>query len=203
MATLTKTPGTSLFAWQTSDIASAAIVIGSTASVTTALAAMVYCWLVRATGTAFTAGWPNIRIEGSAKSSGNDAWIPLAQFQPAVGASIVNTSANGAITAGATTFTITSATNVAVGDLLFLGHTTTVANYEVVRVKAVSGTTITFEEACTNAHDNGCKVTDQAELYVAAIDLSGVTRIRAVVDNGGSGQAINAQVLMVTADSIG
>lgn len=200
MATLSKTVNTSLLAWQ--DIASAADVIGSAVDVSTKFAASVWVFIGRLTGTAFTAGWPNIRIEVSAKASGTDAWIPIATFQPAVGASIASTTLNGAVSAAATTFVVTSATNIAAGDILFLGHTTTAANYELVRVKSLSGTTITPEEAVTNAHDTAAVVTDQAEVYVAQIDLTAVGRIRAVADNANSGQGIKIQALMSTGDRI-
>lgn len=200
--TLNKTQGTSLIAWQ--DIATTNIIVGSAADVSTAFAVTVFAFLGRnpAAG-AFTVGWPNIRIEVSAKSSGNDAWIPVAWFQPGIGATLANTTLNGAITAGATSCVVAAGTNIAAGDLLFLGHTTTASDYELVRVKGVSGTTVTFEEACTNAHDNAAVVTDQAEVYVSQIDLTAVGRIRAVVDNANSGRTISAQVLMVTGDSIG
>lgn len=199
---IAKTQGTSLLAWQ--DITNTNIVVGTAADVSTKLAATVLIWVARnpAAG-AFTSGWPNIRIEVSAKSSGNDAWIPVASFQPAVGATLANTTLNGAVSANASSFVVTANTNIAAGDLLFLGHTTTPANYEVVRVKGVSGTTITPEENVTNAHDTTAVVTDQAEEYVAQIDLTGVGRIRAVADNAGSGRTISVQVLMVTGDSIG
>jgi len=200
MATITKTQGTSLLAWQ--DIATANVVIGTAQDVSTKLAATVFVRVARRSGSAFTAGWPNIRIEASAKSSGTDSWAPLVVFQPAVGASIANTTLNGAVSAAAATFVVASATNIAAGDLLFLGDSST-ANYELVRVKSLSGTTITPEEAVTYAHANSAIVTDQAELYVASLDLTAVGRVRAVADNANSGQSISVQVLMVTADSIG
>lgn len=199
---LAKTQGTSLLAWQ--DIATTNVVVGSAVDVSTKLAATVFAWLGRnpAAG-AFTAGWPNIRIEVSAKSSGTDAWIPVATFQPAVGATLANTTLNGAVLANASSFVVTANTNIAAGDILYLGHTTTPANYELVRVKGVSGTTITPEENVTNAHDTTAVVTDQAEMYMAQIDLTGVGRIRAVCDNANSGRTISVQVLMVTGDAIG
>lgn len=199
---LTKTQGTSLIAWQ--DIATANVVVGTAVDVSTKFAATVLCWLGRNTAAgAFTGGWPNIRIEVSAKSSGTDAWIPVANFQPGVGASLANTTLNGAVSANASSFVVTAGTNIAAGDLLFLGHTTTPSDYEIVRVKGISGTTVTPEENVTNAHDNTAVVTDQAEVYVAQVDLTAVGRIRAVVDNANSGRGISVQVLMVTGDSIG
>jgi hypothetical protein len=198
-STVNKTQGTALLAWQ--DVATGNVVIGSAVTVDTKLAATVFCRLGRRTGTAFTAGWPNIRIELSAKSAGNDEWVPVATFQPAVGATIASTTLNGAVAAGATTFVVTSATNILAGDVLFLSDSSA-ANYEIVRVKAVSGTTVTPEEAVTDAHVTASIVTDQAEVYVAQVDLTAVGRIRAVADNASGGQAISVEVLMVTGDSL-
>jgi hypothetical protein len=197
--TPTKTIGTSYQAWQ--DIASAAQVLGSAIDVSTKWLIAFHIMLGRATGSAFTAGWPQVRIEASGKSSGNDAWIPLLTMQMAVGASIVNTTANGAISAGATSCTVTANTNIAVGDYIFLGHTTDVTKYELVRCKSISGTTLTFEEACTNAHDTGCLITDQAEAFFPVLDVSCYSRVRAIIDNANSGQGIKAQVLYNLLDS--
>lgn len=199
MATPVKTQGTTLLAWQ--DIASAAISIGTALDVSTKFAGTVFARLGRATGSAFTSGWPNVRIEASALSSGNNEWIPLVVFQPAVGTSIAATTLNGAILAAATSCVVTSATNISVGDILFIGDSSA-ANYELVRVKSVSGTTVNFEEACTNAHSNGAVVTDQAEMWIATLDLSSVGRIRAVGDNLNSGQGIKVEVLVTTMDSV-
>lgn len=201
MANITKTVGTEILAWQ--DIATANVIVGTAQDVSTKLSATVFIKMGRNSSSAFTSGWPNFRVEASAKASGNDWWVPLATFQPAVGASIAATTANGAISAGATSCTVTSATNIAAGDVLFLGHTTTVANYELVRVKSVSGTTVTFEEACTSAHDNGCVISDQAEMWAASLDLTGISRIRVVADNANSGRTIYVSANMVTGDSIG
>ena len=84
----------------------------------------------------------------------------LSQIISAAAPTALGTS--GAVSAGATSFVVSSATNIAVGDLLYLGDSSA-ANWEIVRVKGVSGTTITPEEAVTFAHANGAAVTDQAE----------------------------------------
>lgn len=187
-----KTFGTStLLAWQ--DIASAAQVISSPLSVATVFAAAFAISVARLTGSAFTAGAPNIRIEAQTISGG--PWIPLWTYQPQIGASIAATTLNGAITAGASTFVVTSASNIAAGDVLFLGHTSDPTKYELVRVKSVSGTTITPEENVLNAHDNGCLITDQAEMIFPTLDLRAYSNVRAVADNVGSGQGIKVQVL--------
>lgn len=199
MATIAKTQAVSVIAW--SDIATANVTIGSVVDCSTALAAAFFVKMGRRSGTAFTAGWPNFRVEGSAKSSGNDSWIPLCSFQPAIGTSIANTTLNGAVSAGATSCVVTSATGISAGDLLYLDGDTDAGN-EIVRVKSVSGTTVTFEEACTNAHSSGNAVTDQAETYVAQVDCSSLARLRAVADNAGSGQTMACEILAITGDSI-
>lgn len=201
MATPTKTEDIALLAWQA--VASAACAASSARDASTLLGVGIGIKLARTTGTAFTAGWPNVRVEVSPASSGNDAWQAASVFQPAVGASIANTTLSGAVTAGDTTCGVASATNIAVGDLLFLGHTTDTTKYELVRVKGVSGTTITFEEACTYAHDSGAQVTDQAEQWACELDLTSWARYRVVADNAGSGQGIAVRALATEWASIG
>lgn len=185
-----KTVNQSLLSWTT--VTNTNANVGTPVTVTSKIAAQFFLQIGRASGSAFTAGWPNIRFEASSKSSGDgiDAWSTIFPYQPAVGASIANTTLNGAISAGASSCVVTAATNIAVGDILFLGHTTLSTNYELVRVRAVSGTTITFEENCIYAHDNGAQVTDQAETITFASDLTRFTRIRLVVDNANSGQSV-------------
>lgn len=198
MATLSKTAGTTLLAW--ADTATADARVGTAVAVAGAFAARVHCRIGRRSGTAFTVGWPRVRVEASAKASGNDAWAPVATFAIEIGTSIANTTLNGAVTAGATSFVVAAATNIAAGDVLFLKGDTDAGN-EIVRVKSVSSTTITPEEAVTYAHASGNAVTDQAVVDAADVDLAGITRLRAVVDNAGSGQTVAVEVLMVTADS--
>lgn len=197
--TATKTQATSLVAW--ADIATANVTVGTAQDVSTKFGASFNIQIGRRSGTAFTAGWPNIRIEASGKSSGNDAWIPLWTYQCQVGSSIANTTLNGAVSAGATSIVVAAATNIAAGDILYLDGDTDAGN-ELVRVKSVSGTTITLEEACTYAHASGNAVTDQAESVFPALNLTPYGRVRAVVDNAGSGQTIACQVLMTTFDSL-
>lgn len=201
VSTPTKTVGQTAISWANGDLASAAQYISSAIDVSGKFGIGFSIQVARKTGTAFTVGWPNIRIEASAKSSGNDSWVPRFVFQPALGASIVNTTLNGALSAGATSFVVTSATNIAIGDYIFLGDAST-ANFELVRVKAVSGTTITPEEAITYNHSNGAVVTDQAESIYVPIDCTGIARMRVVADNSNSGQAMATQVLYTLFDSI-
>jgi hypothetical protein len=198
--TPTKTNQTALIAWQ--DVASATYVEGSAYDCHAAFAASVSIKIGRATGSAFTAGSPNIRIQGSLKTSGLDQWTDLAVYQPQVGANIGKTTANGAISANASTFVVTSATNIAAQALLFLGHTTDPTKYELIRVLSVASTTITPVHNVVNAHDTGCNISALAEEAIMTFSLEGIQRIRAVVDNIGSGQGISAEVSLTTFDNV-
>ena len=201
MANITKTTGVSILAWQ--QVANQASATGTiTGLPTTALGLGLTIHLARQSGSAFTAGWPNIRVEASSKSSGDDAWAPVASYQPAAGAALVNTTLSSAVSASATTVPVASATNIAAGDILFLGDSSS-SNWELVRVKSVSGTTITLEEACTNSHTSGAAVYDQSEIYGLTVDMLGFTRCRVVADNANSGQTTAVRVLGVYAESIG
>lgn len=192
--TPTKTIGSSLLAWQ--DQAAATVLISSVIDVSTAWAIALNILLARAISTVFVGNAPQLRIEASGKASGNDAWVPLLILTPAVGASIAQTTLNGAVSAAATSFVVTSATNLSAGQLAFVGHTSDVTKYELCRIKSVSGTTITPEDAVTYAHDTGALVTGQAESFFPALDCSAYSRLRIVVDNmGNATQGLKLQVL--------
>jgi len=148
-----KTQDISLLAWAA--VPTATVTMSSVLDLITApakFAASIFVYIGRQSGSAFTTGWPNIRISASPRASpANDAWVPLDVYRPSEGASIANTTLNGAILAGATSCVVTSATNIAAGDLLFLGDASS-ANWEIVRVLSVAGTTVNFEEEIGRAH---------------------------------------------------
>jgi hypothetical protein len=196
-----QTFGTVVQAWCTT--VTGAVTISSEIDVHGKLGARFFVFAGRESSTAFTEGWPLFRIEAAGKAADDDAWVPIGVFAMAIGATIAATTLNGAISAEATTCVVTSATNIAIGDTLFLGHTTDTTKYELVRVKGISGTTVTFEEPCTYAHDTGAKVTDQAQAMTGDYALDTVGRIRLVIDNSNGGQSVHARVLMHTLDSVG
>lgn len=197
--TPTKTVQTTLLAWQT--LALNTQVISNTFNCSSIWSAAIGISIVRSSGTAFTAGWPNIRIEASKKQSPDNAsWIPLFVYQPAVGSSIANTTLNGAVSANAANFVLAANTNVAIGDLLFLGDAAN-ANFEICRVKSISTNTITPEQNVVNAHANSSQVTDQAEIAFPSVDLKEYVQLRAVADNAGNGVGIGVEVTLTTFDS--
>lgn len=200
-STLTKTIGTVITDWATAYANDTQTGHTAIQTVTSKLATSFSIELARSTGSAYTLG-PRVRIEVPYHDSNNQGWRQFDAIQMAVGASIANTTLNGAVSAGATSCVVASATGIAYGDLLFLGDASP-ANYEIVRVKSVSGTTVNFEEACTNGHTTGAQVTDQAELYsLGPYDLSSFARVRVILDNMGSGQGVYYRCIMNTLDSV-
>ncbi len=191
-------PASAPIPWQ--DIAGTASVVGAAVNVATVWRASFGISIGRQSATAFSAGWPNVRIEGSYGAGGNGRWFPLHTTSPAVGTTVGKTTLNGAIIAGATTLVLTSATNFLQGDILYLGHTTTPANYEIARVKTLATATVTFEEPCQYAHTTASIVSNQAVLDYVDIDLRSFTEVRAVVDNCGSGIVISVEVAMTIND---
>jgi hypothetical protein len=198
MATITKTQGTSLLAL--ASIASNTVSVGSAVDVSTKLAATVFIHFGRRAATALTEGM-EFRIEASAKSSGDGFWWPLAAFKTAIATSEAE-AVSGTVTAGTNVITVASTTNLIAGDLIYIDNGT-IGNSEWGRIKSIStNASVTIEDNLLNAQ-TGATIYDQAEYFVAQLDLTAVGRIRVVADGRNTGQAVAAEAFMVTADSIG
>ena len=174
--------------------ASNSVTLGTALDVSTAYGADVRIRMGRGTSSAFTVG-PKVRIEGSAVNGTPtaDQWAVLATFQMALGTSIGSQALGGAEAAGQTVLTLAAGTNFAAGDYVFV-HDNTIGSSEWVRVVSVSGADITIEEGTVNAHDASDTARDQAEQYHCSLDLTGLYRLRAVVDGAGSGQAVVSHI---------
>ncbi|HMJ84034.1 MAG TPA: hypothetical protein VK504_12735 [Vicinamibacterales bacterium] len=195
---LAKTVNQSLLSLQS--VASNTVVVGSAVDVSTKFTAFIGVHFGRRTASALTTGG-KIRIEGSMKSSGDGHWFVLAEFQSAIAAA-ESEAVSGTVNAGTNVITVASTTNLTAGDLVFIDNGT-IANSEWGRVKSISSNvSITIEDNLVNAQ-TGATIYDNAELFTAYIDLAAVTRIRAVADFSGTGQACAIEIIMVTADSIG
>jgi hypothetical protein len=148
----------------------------------------------RRSGTAFTStALPSVIVQASFLDSGNSGWIDIDEITFTAGTSIANTTQSGNVTAPAATFGVAAATNIAVGDMLYL-HSATAGNCEIVRVKGISGTTITPVDSVVFDKAAGAAVTDQAEQYFVVYDLTCYKRLRCVVQNRNSGQTIAVRI---------
>lgn len=196
MASLTKTLQT-LLALQS--VAANTVVISSVVDVSTKLAATVFIHFGRRATTALSEG-AEFRLEASAKASGEGFWFPIASFKTAV-ATAESEAVSGTVSAGATVITVASTTNLVSGDLIYIDNST-IANSEWGRIKSIStNASVTIEDALVNTQ-TGATIFDQAEMYVAAIDLTAITRLRLVVDASRTGQAVAAEAFIVTGDAV-
>ena len=185
--TLNKTAAQALLAH--TQLATASQAIGSAVDVSSKIGpATVMVKLGRSVATALGFGVA-FRIEGSAKTSGNDEWYPIYEWASTTVAVAASTVNDASFNAGDTSFTITSATGITGGDLMYLRETGTPANSEWVRIGSVSGTTITLEEACTRSHTNGIATTDGAEMWSIPLDVTAHVRIRLVANSNNTRNA--------------
>lgn len=200
--TLTKTAAAVLLALTAQ--ATAVVTLGTAVDVSTKIGpATAFVFMGRTVATALTNN-VKFRIEASASSSGNDTWVPIAEWTSANGTTAASaTTLNGATTAPNTTATLTSGTGFAAGDYAYFRETGVPGNSEWSRIKSQSGATSTFEEAQTRNHSNSIAVTDLAESWVIPLDISGYVRIRIVVDtaSAASGQTVDVYALLSTSDS--
>jgi hypothetical protein len=198
MAAPTKTIQSALITLQ--EIAAATVIIGSELDVSSKFAVQVFIHFGRLATTALTVG-VNFRLEGSAKASGDGHWFPL--FLVTTDIATAETEAvSGTVAAGQNVITVAATANLAAGDIIYLDNGT-VANSEWGRIKSiVANTSVTIEDNLVNAQTSST-IYDQGQIITALVDLGAVKRIRMVVDNSGSGQAIAAEVEAITLDSIG
>lgn len=185
--------------------ASATVTLGSPVDVSTKVGqATAFVKIGRTIATALS-NQVKFRLEGSAKSSGNDEWVPIQEWQSLTGTTTASkTTLNDAsCNAGDTVFTLTSGTGFTAGDLVYLRETGTPANSEWVRGKSIATNDLTIEEGLTRSHTNGIDVTDLAELFAIPFDAGGQVRVRLVVDTASavSGQTVDVIAWIVTADS--
>lgn len=184
-------------------IATAAVQVGSAIDVSGKFALRAFIKYGRTVTTALT-NELTFRLEASA-GTGNDEWYPIAQWTSTVGkTTTVAPTLNGATTAGNTTCIVSSGTSIVAGDILYFRETGTPGNSEWSRVKGISGTTVTFEEAQTRNHTNGITITRLAEQFNMEIDVAAISRVRLVVDtaSAASGVTIDAIGWLTSLDSV-
>ena len=200
--TLTKTAAQALLAH--TQQATAAITVGSAVDVSSKVGpATALVKMGRTVSTALT-NEVKFRLEVSAKTSGTDEWVPLYEWSSANGKTAASsTTLNGATTAGNTTTVLTSGTGFTAGDLCYIRETGTPANSEWSRELSVSTNTVTWEEPQTRNHTTGIACTDLAEMWAIPFDVSGLVRVRLIVDtaSAASGQTVDVIAYLITADS--
>lgn len=197
MATYSKTQGTSVLSLQS--VASGAVLISSAIDVSGKIAATLFIHFGRRAAAALTEG-VQFRIEASSKSSGDGHWYPLFIYTSDIAAAS-DEGVSGTVNSGTNVITVASTTGFVAGDIIYIDNGT-IGNSEWGRVKSiVTNTSITIEDNLVNGQ-TGATIYDQAQIF-RAIDINcrAIGRLRVVVDNKGSGQAVAVEAHMVTADS--
>lgn len=197
-----KTVGTPLFG--IASVATATVSVGAAVDVSTKLKGAIAVKTGRTATTALT-NELLFRLEGSASAADDAEWFPVIPpwFSTLGKTAAVAPTLNGATSAGAGSFVVSSITGIAGGDYLYLKEAT-LANSEWCRVASISGTTVTLENNLTRAHTNGITITDTNEPFVFPCDLSQWKRIRLVVDaaSNASGTTVDVIAWLNTLDSI-
>ena len=185
-------------------LATATQVVGSAIDVSTMVGpATAMVKMGRAVANVLAAGVA-FRLEGSAKTSGNDEWVPIYEWASSTAVVNASTVNDAAFAAADTSFTIASATGITGGDLMYLRETGVPADSEWVRVGSVAALVITLEQAVTRGHTNGIAVTDGAEMWSIPVDIAGHVRIRLVANANNvtaTGFTVDLLAWLVTADS--
>lgn len=154
-------------------------------------------FLARTNATAHVTPWARLVVEGCPSATDDSMFSPIATLLMPAGSSVAATTTSGAVLAGATSFSVASATNIAAGALLFVGDPSQ-SNWEVVRVQSVSGTTLTIDGAFQFSKATGQGVNSQAErVTIPSMDVTGLARIRVACLNQ-SGQSVIARAQGVT-----
>ena len=202
-ATPTKSGGNTLVSLQT--CASGAVVIGSALDVSTMFGLGIVIHIGRTATTALT-NHARIRIEASSATSGNDAWVSVAEFLSSTIASTTTATLTTGTTAGATVLPMTATAGILIGDIVYIQEAGGQTNSEFRRVITVTAnTSITVEEGCTYAHTiTTTKNWSKADYFACAIDVSRWMRVRAVVDCAWalSGQTVVCECLYSQLTSI-
>lgn len=143
-----------------------------------------------------------IRIEASAKDSGDDTWVTVVRFVSTTN-TVNSNSVDGTEAAGQTLIEETTTTGLALGQYIFFKNGT-IGNSEWTKLVALSGSTsFTIQDGLTNAQ-TGATWYNQAERTVIVVDMGSFKRMRVVCNNnyGASAVAVNWRVGCITEDSI-
>ncbi len=197
MAAMVKTQAVSLLTIQA--LASNAVVISTVVDWATKMAASIFLSLGRDDSAGALAVPFNFRVQGTPDASGDRRWMDLAVFQS--GITVPEPEAiTGTQSIGATTLTLASTVNFAIGQLVLLKNTT-IGNSEFARIKSfVANTSFSPIDPITSAQ-TGSTLYTQAEQFVLQLDLTSIERVRVVADNSGTGRSVVVEAYAITGDS--
>ena len=199
MATFAKTQGTTILTHQA--ITHPDTVKGSVQDVSTKIAATVICFHSSVEAAANTNSGMFL-IQASASSSGDEDWAAIAQFQATV--STADTEALTATEPAAeTVLAVASTTGFVAGDYVYIQDTGVLADSEWGRLQEiVTNVSLNLIDGLTTGKDSADIAWNDADIFVAQLDLSAVGRLRVVFQHEGAvGANCHVKAMMVTADS--
>ncbi len=198
MAVINKTAATSVLSLQS--VAASSVLISSALDVSTKLAGSMLIHFGRRSASAAGAG-VKFRIEASAKSSGDGFWFPIVAYTTDFAAAA--TQAVTTSSASAQNVVSTSSTAfAAIGQIIYIDNTT-IANSEWHRIKVVTASTsVTLEDNLVNTQGTSSNIYTLAEMFLAQMDFTAISRIRLVADGSLFTQAFAVEAFIVTGDSV-
>jgi hypothetical protein len=146
----------------------------------------------------------SFHVQVSPESSGNESWATVAQFT--ANNSTADTEAMTATEpVGETVLAVASTTGFAANDILYIQDAGTLADSEWARCKEfVSNTSIDLVDGLTVAKDSSDVIWNDANVFVAQLDLTSVGRLRVIFQHEGvTGANVHVKAIMVTGDTIG
>ena len=198
MATFSKAYN-SLFAL--ASIAASTVSKSSPADISTKMDGLLLVRFGRRSASAAGAG-VNIRLEVSSSASVDNSWFPFAWFTTGF-AACEGEALNATCNAGQKVLTVTSTTNLTVGDAIFIDDTVDITKSEWGRIKSiVANTSVTLEDDLVYTHLNSAIIYDSAEIYSVVAIHPAMGRIRAVIDGVSFTQAFACEVSYLTVEGI-
>ena len=204
MASLRKTQDIVVLAHQL--VTHPATVMNSPYDVSTALWAKIYCYHGFVEAAANT-NPGTFLIQTSPSSSGDEDWATEFPFTATTG-----TPDDEILTAielaGETSMGVAVTAGFVATDGVYLHDIDTLANSEWGRLReVVTNTSLDLIRGVTNTKPtagSGCKAYNDAEIFVAPLDLSAIARVQVIFQHEGAvGADVHVKALMVLCDSIG
>lgn len=201
MASMIKTQGIDILSHQAVTHPNTAI--GGDQDVTTKLAATIVMFHASIEAVVNT-NPGSFLLQVSASGSGNEDWATIHEFTARV-----STADTEAMTAtepvGETALVVASTAGFTAGDTLYIQDTTTEVNSEWGHCQEiVTNTSINLFDGLTNEKDSADVIWNDADIFIAQLDLTAVGRLRVVFQQEGAVGANSAvKAVMITGDSIG
>ena len=183
-------------------VSDASISVGSALNVAGSLSGTVYfshAWI----GTASITRGADYYLQASPEASDNKAWSTLAKFTTGTTAA-VDESLTATEPIGETVIAVASTTGFQTrGDLIYILDNGFPAGGEWHQIKTfVSNTSVSLFDGLTVAKTSADTMYSQAERFVMQVDLSGVSRVRAIAHNSAGGNATESKCSILTSTDL-